>query len=354
MLRKTAAIAVAVILIMAAAPNGFAGEILNKIKSRGTLRCGVSADTPGFASRDAAGKWTGLEVEFCRAVAAATLGDPAKTAFIPLKPSERLPAIRNSLIDLLLDRTTWTFSREAILQGRFPGILFFDSQGFLVRAGSGLKKPADLNGRTICIVKETIYIPRTEDYFAGQGWRYQPLVLNSAEEALQAFMGGRCQAYISDRGALVAAQQKALQKTRTVILLPERLSSEPFGPVVLRGDDDWATLVRWVLNVLVFAEDIGVTRDNLQKVIRNGTKPDLKRAVENTRIFARPLGLPEDWVFRVISAVGNYGEMFDRTVGRKGGLGLERGPNRPVAHGGWMFVPPFYQKLKMSLAEQTI
>jgi general L-amino acid transport system substrate-binding protein len=252
------------VLILALSPRIVAGgTVLEGVKARGQLRCGVSEGIPGFSERDVDGRWRGLEVDFCRAVAAAVLDDPEKVDFVPLRASTRFPALQSRKIDLLLRNTTWTLTREAVLKVRFPGILFYDGQGFMVPAAANIATLADLDGATICIEKGTTHRRNLEEYFRANGWSVEPLVIDSVSDAAQAFFAGRCRAYTSDAAKLAAMRQQAPRDARDFVILPDRISKEPLGPVVWGGDPEWTTLVRWVLNILILAEEHGVTRDNL-------------------------------------------------------------------------------------------
>ncbi|MFZ1956068.1 MAG: amino acid ABC transporter substrate-binding protein [Desulfobacterales bacterium] len=317
-----------------------AGTVLEGVKARGQLRCGVSEGIPGFSERDVDGRWRGFEVDFCRAVAAAVLGDPEKVEFVPLRASTRFPALQSRKVDLLLRNTTWTLTREAVLKVQFPGILFYDGQGFMVPAAANIVTPADLDGATICIEKGTTHRRNLEEYFRANGWSVEPLVIDSASEAAQALFVGRCRAYTSDAAQLAAMRQWAPKDARDFVILPERISKEPLSPVVWGGDPEWTTLVRWVLNILILAEEQGVTRDNLDAVIAENRNPLVRRATDEQEMIARSLGIPALWGARVLRAVGNYGEMYERNVGRDSQLDIERGLNRLWTQGGLHYAPP--------------
>jgi general L-amino acid transport system substrate-binding protein len=319
---------------------GFAGEALDAVKSRGLLRCGVSEGIAGFSERNAAGRWTGFDVDFCRAVAAAVIGDPEKVKFVPLKASARFPALQAGKIDLLVRNTTWTLGREAGLKVQFPGILLFDGQGFMVPAKGGVQKIEQLKGATICVEKGTTHVQNLADTFAARGMEVKPLVFDSVREVTNAFFSGRCRAFTSDASQLAALRLRAPGGPRTFLILPERISKEPLGPIVRRGDDDWFTIVRWVLFALIAAEENNLTQDNIIALLRDSRHPALRRAGGLEGGFGRALGLREDWAVRAIQAVGNYGEMFDRNLGRNSALQLDRGHNRLWTEGGLMYAPP--------------
>ena len=317
-----------------------AGETLDAVKSRGRLRCGVSEGIVGFSERNASGRWTGLDVDFCRAVAAAVLGDAGKVAFVPLKASERFPALQNRAIDLLLRNTTWTLGREAGLKVQFSGILYYDGQAFMVPKKTGIQKIAQLNGATVCVEKGTTHVQNLADFFNARGMKVTPLILDSTADVASAFFAGRCGAYTSDASQLAAVRLRAPGGPESFDILNERVSKEPLGPVVRRGDDDWVTLVRWVLFTLIAAEEAGITRDNVAAVLKETRDPVLRRALGIEGGFGKALGVGDDWAVRAVKAVGNYGEMFERNVGYDSALKLDRGLNRLWTQGGLMYAPP--------------
>lgn len=316
-----------------------AGEVLQGIKARGWLRCGVSEGIAGFSEQDASGRWQGMDADFCRAVAAAVLGDPEKVRFVPLKSSTRFPALQANAIDLLVRNTTWTLTREALLKVQFAGVLFYDGQGFLVAKSSRIKSLADLNGATICVEKGTTHAGRLSEYFRLRGLAVTPLVIDSASAAAAAFYGGRCQAMTSDASQLAAVRSRAPGGAQYV-LLPERISKEPLGPVVSGGDAEWATLVRWVLHMLVAAEEFGITRGNIDTSGLQSRSTNWALVSGQDQRIARALGVPGDWALRAVRAVGNYGEVYERNVGSGSPLNIERGLNRVWTQGGLHYAPP--------------
>ena len=326
----------AVLLLLAAIawepPAVAAGETLTQVKSRGTVRCGVSEGIAGFSMKDAAGRWSGLDADFCRAVAAAALGDGEKVTFVPLRASARFPALQLGTIDLLARNTTWTLGREASLKMAFAGILFYDGQGFMVPASSPIKSAADLNGATVCVEKGTTHESNMAEYLATRDRKVTPLVVDSAVDVVEAFFAGRCGVLTSDTAQLVAARLRAPAR-QAFRILPDRISKEPGGPVVRRGDEDWQTLVRWVLFALIAAEEHGVTREN-------AGAPAARRVLGADAEVSRALGADPDWARRAVQSVGNYGEIFDRNLGAGSALKLERGLNRLWTQGGLMYAPP--------------
>lgn len=264
-----------------------AGEVLQGIKARGWLRCGVSEGIAGFSEQDASGRWQGMDADFCRAVAAAVLGDPEKVRFVPLKSSTRFPALQANAIDLLVRNTTWSFTREVLLKVQFPVALFYDGQGFLVPSASGITQPTQLQEARICVEKSTNHLRNLEDYGAAHGLRWQPLVMDSARETAEAFFWGRCQAYSSDASQLVAMRLWAPSGPNAFRILPEHISKEPLGPAVLAGDQDWISLVRWVFYALVLAEETGVTANTIETKLAEGRGPLSRLSQDEKKLLAR-------------------------------------------------------------------
>jgi general L-amino acid transport system substrate-binding protein len=299
----------------------------------------VSRGLAGFSIKDASGRWSGLEVDFCRAVAAASLGDAEKVTFIPLRASERFPALKSNVIDLLARLSTWTLTREADLKVQFAGILFYDGQGFMVPAGSSVKSVAQLSGATICVEKGTTHERNMTDHYVAIGMSVKPLVIDSVSEVANAFFSGRCKAYTSDVSQLAISRLHA-PAGQTFDILPERISKEPLGPAVRSGDDDWLTLVRWVLFALIAAEEHGITRDNVREIRETTRHPAARRALGADGGVSQALGTDPEWALRAVESVGNYGEIFERNLGSHSPLHLERGLNRPWTQGGLMYAPP--------------
>lgn len=319
----------------------FAADTLMRVRSTGVVRCGVSDGLPGFAVKDAQGRWSGMDVDFCRAVAAVVLGDAQKTAFIPLISSARFPELKSKRIDLLVRRTTWTFAREAGLQVFFTGTLHYDGQGFMVPRKGAARTPKELNGATICVVKGTTHEQHLEDYFKAQGLTYRPWVGETRLILQQAYLRGECSALTGDASALAAMRMQLPGEGEDHVILPILISKEPLGVAVNRSDEEWFTIVRWVLFALIEAEERGVTQANVHKLRDTTDAPALAVFLGKTPGPEKALGLSADWVTRIVESVGNYGEIYERNVGRQSQLQLDRGLNRLWKDGGLMYSPPF-------------
>ena len=340
LLQCCAVVGAACLLLQCVQPTEVHAEgenTLAQIRARGALHCGVSEGIEGFSAKDGAGHWSGIDVDFCRAVAAAVLGNAAKVEFVPLKASERFPALDEGIVDLLARNTTWTLLRESTLKAQFAGVLFYDTQGFLVRRPGGAQTVAGLKGATVCVEKGTSTVAHLRAYSNDNQLDIKPLVIDSAAEARSAFYQGRCSAYAADSSHLAAVRLMAPGGPQTAEMLPERIAKEPLSPVVRAGDESWLTLVRWVLFALVTAEELGVTRDTLQARLND---PTVRRALADDDEINQSLGVEPGWMVRAVQSVGNYGEMFDRNLGPRSPLKLERGLNRLWTQGGLMYAPP--------------
>jgi len=339
---SVAAAGVACLCFLLAAASGIAqaapGETLNAARVRGTLHCGVSEGIAGFSAKDGAGRWSGIDADFCRAVAAAALGDAAKVTFVPLRASARFPALRGGQIDLLARNTTWTLEREAGLGVQFAGVIYYDGQAFMVPAQSGVKAPAGLKGAIVCVEKGTTSAQRLAGYAADFGLAIRPLVIDSAAGAADAFFAGKCNALTGDASQLAAMRLRAPGGPQANVILAERISKEPLGPVVRAGDDSWLTLVRWVLYSMVMAEERGLTQGNVRQ--RMAADRTLQRELGAGAEISRMLEVEPGWGLRVVLSAGNYGEMFERNLGAKSPLKLERGLNNLWNKGGLMYAPP--------------
>jgi general L-amino acid transport system substrate-binding protein len=319
-----------------------AGDTLTRVKARAKVRCGVSDGILGFSLKGTDGLWSGMDSDFCRALAAAVLGDPEKVEYVSLAAAARFPSLKAGEVDVLVRNTTWTLERESTLELMFAGILYYDGQSFLVPARSGLKDLTQLNGSSICVVKGTTHEGNLADHFKGRGWSYQPVVVESQAGAAEAFFSGRCQAFTSERPQLSTLRLKAPGGPEEYLILPDQISKEPMGPVVRRGDDEWFTIVRWVLFTLIRAEETGITRANLRSRLENASDYAAQRWRELDGTISKALAIPPGWATRALECVGNYGEMFERNLGSQSTLKLDRGLNRLWTQGGLMYSPPFH------------
>ena len=327
------------VLLHSVEAQAASGETIAQIKSRKTLRCGVSEGIPGFSMLDTKGNWAGLDVDFCRAVAAAVLGDANRVTFVPLRASARFPALRSGQIDLLSRNTTWTLLREAGLKIQFAGVLYYDGQGFMVPAKSRIKTIAALKGATVCVEKGTTSVRHLEVVSNERGLGFKPLVIDSAVDVADAFFAGKCGAITSDVSHLASVRLRAPGGPQAMAILAEQISKEPLGPALRAGDDEWFTLVRWVLFGLIDLEEMGTTRENLAQ---RGNAPGVQRGVNASDDFSKMLGIDPGWSVRVLKSVGNYGEMYERNLGGKSPLKIERGLNRLWTQGGLMYAPPLF------------
>lgn len=322
-------------------PRAQAGDTLTRIKARAKLRCGVSDGVPGFSFKEPDGRWTGMDADFCRALAAAVLEDPGKVEFISLAASARFPSLKAGEIDVLVRNTTWTLEREATLELMFAGVLYYDGQSFLVPAGSGVKDISGLDGATICAVKGTTHEANLSHQFRLRNLNFQPLIVESQAKAAEALLSRQCLAFTSERPQLAAVRLKAPGGPEDYVILPEQISKEPMGPVVRRGDDEWFTIVRWVLFALIAAEEAGISKSDLQSRLDTATDLLIQRWIDMDRIISKALTLPPGWATRALESAGNYGEIFERNFGSQSPLKLDRGLNRLWTHGGLMVSPPF-------------
>ena len=332
-IRLAALLAAAALL----APSlAWAGTTLDSIKQRGALRCGVNTGLIGFSAPDAQGKWHGLDVDFCRAVAAAVLGDPNKVQFVPTNTQNRFTVLQSGEVDILSRNTTWTASRDSTLGAVFAGTIFYDGQGFMVKKSANVKSASQLNGATICVQPGTTTELNLSDYFRTKKMNFRPVVVNELQQVEQAFFSGRCDVFTTDISGLAATRLKAPNRDDYVIL-PEAISKEPLGPLVRRGDWEYFTIVKWVLAGLIEAEEYGVTSSNVDKLKAESKDPPIQRLVGTSGDIGKGLGLDNDWLVRALKAVGNYGEMYQRNVGP---IGIARGVNAQWRDGGLMYAPP--------------
>jgi general L-amino acid transport system substrate-binding protein len=333
-LRRLAGLAAVLLVAVAPAEAG----TLAAVKQRGTLNCGVSQGLAGFSDRDAQGRWAGFDVDFCRALAAAVLGDPDKVAYTPLSASERFDALRAGRIDVLSRNSTWTLEREAGLGLLFAGITFHDGQGFMVLRRPAITSALELDGVPVCVQEGTTSAMNVADFFRANSMRLTLLTLPTATQALQALQEGRCDALTTDQSGLFAERLKLAQPDSAVIL-PDVISKEPLGPVT-RGDDlAWFNVVKWVNFALVNAEELGITSATADEALAS-TKPDVRRFVGTEGDLGAKLGLDNAFAIRAVKAVGNYAEIYERNVGVRSRLGIPRGMNQLWSMGGILYAPP--------------
>ena len=313
-------------------------KTLKNTQSKGFVRCGVSQGLPGFSNADAAGNWTGVDVDVCRAVAAAVLGDANKVKFTPLSAKERFTALTSGEIDILSRNTTWTLSRDADIGLTFVGVNFYDGQGFMVRKSSGITSTSQFkNGISACTNIGTTTELNMRDFFNSKGISYEPVAFEKADEVVAAYDSGRCDTYTTDKSGL-AAQRTKMSNPDEHIVLPETISKEPLGPVVRQGDAVWEDIVRWSLNTMIEAEEYGINSANAD-MMKTSENPQIKRLVGSEGELGTALGLDNDWSLRIIKQVGNYGESYKRNIADTGIL-PDRGPNNIWTQGGLLYTPP--------------
>jgi general L-amino acid transport system substrate-binding protein len=311
---------------------------LQSVKDRGSLSCGVSQGLPGFSAPDDKGNWAGLDVDICRAIAAVVLGDPMKVKFVPLSAKDRFTALQSGEIDVLSRNSTWTLSRDTSLGLNYTGVTYYDGQGFLVRKSLKVNSALELNSASICVQTGTTNEQNIADYFKGNNMKYELIAFGTADETVKAYESGRCDVFTSDVSQLYAERLK-LAAPADHVVLPEVISKEPLGPVVRHGDDQWFDIVKWTLFAMINAEEYAITQKNVDEMAKSN-KPELKRIFGTDGNLGEQLGLTRDWVTRIIKAVGNYGESFDRNVGAGSKLGIARGLNKLWNQGGIQYAPP--------------
>jgi len=312
---------------------------LDDVKSRGALNCGVSQGLPGFSSPNDKNEWSGFDVDFCRAIAAAIFNDATKVKFIPLSAKDRFTALQSGAIDLLSRNTTWTMSRDTTMGFNFAGVTYYDGQGFLVRKSLGLKEAKELDGASICVQTGTSNELNVGDYFRANNLKYREVIaFGTLDEAVKAYETGRCDVFTSDRSQLAAVRLK-LTNPADHVVLPETISKEPLGPLVRQGDDLWFDLVKWIYFALLNAEELGVTQKNVGEMV-NSTNPEVKRLLGTDGKYGEGIGLTADWVVRFVKATGNYGEIYERNLGLATPMAIERGVNNLWTKGGLQYGMP--------------
>jgi general L-amino acid transport system substrate-binding protein len=339
MIRTTSIFTVSAVAATLVAGTAFAGPTLDKVKRDGTIVCGVSTGLAGFSLADSQGKYTGLDVDYCRALAAAVLGDANKVKFVPLSAQQRFTAIQSGEVDLLSRNTTVTLQRETQAGLNFASPTYYDGQGFMVPKKLGVKSAKELNGATVCVQPGTTTELNLADFFRANKLQFKPVVIEKLEEVEQAFFSGRCDAYTTDASGLAATRVSKAPKPDDYVILPEIISKEPLAPAVRHGDEEWFDIVKWTQYALIEAEEKGITSKNVDQQASN-EDPNVKRLLGLTPGMGKSLNLDEKWAYNAIKQVGNYGEIFDRNVGKDSPLKLERGLNDLWTRGGLQYAMP--------------
>jgi general L-amino acid transport system substrate-binding protein len=324
--------------IFVIAGNAAPAQTLNNVKQRGILNCGANGTLAGFGLPDAQGNWTGLDVDFCRAVAAAIFDDTTRVKFVPLTAKDRFTALQSGEVDLLARNTTWTSSRDTSLGLNFTGINYYDGQGFMVRKSLKLNSALELNDAAICVQQGTTTELNLADYFRANKMRLKTVTFASANEAIKAYDAGRCDSYTTDASGLYAERMRVTAPNDHVVL-PEIISKEPLGPSVRQGDEQWFDIVKWVHFAMINAEELNVTKANVDDMMKS-ENPEIRRLLGSEGKHGEGLGLTNDWAYRIVKHVGNYGEIFERNVGQGSPLKITRGLNALWSKGGLQYAPP--------------
>jgi general L-amino acid transport system substrate-binding protein len=311
-------------------------QTLKTVKDRGSLICGVTQGLAGFSLPDDKGNWTGLDVDYCRAIAATIFNDPSKVKFTPLSTKDRFEALKSGEIDLLARNSTWTLSRDVLYN--FIGVNYYDGQGFMLRKSLKINSALELNGASICTQTGTTTELNLADYFRSNNLKYEVIAFATADETIKAYENGRCDVFTTDMSQLVSEKLK-LAKPDEHVILPEIISKEPLGPLVRHGDDQWFDIVKWVHFAMLNAEELGVSQKTIDEALKSN-QPEIRRLVGAEGAYGEQLGLTKDWVVRIVKHVGNYGEVFDRNLGTGSKLGISRGLNRLWTKGGIQYAPP--------------
>lgn len=313
---------------------------LDDTKSAGELKCGISTGVPGFAFTDDAGNWQGFDPAVCQAVAAAVLGDTSKVKYTTTTGKTRFTALSSGEVDMLARNTTWTFSRDTDLKLDFVGVNYYDGQGFMAPADLGVTSAKELDGASVCIQTGTTTELNLADFFRVNGISYEAVPIETNDEARTNYEAGRCDVYTTDASGL-AATRSSFDDPSAHVLMPEIISKEPLGPLVRHGDSEWADVVRWTLNALIAAEELGITSANVDQMATGTDNPEINRLLGSEGDLGAMIGLDKAWAWRAIKAVGNYGEVFDSFIGADTPIGLERGINAQWTDGGLLYSPPF-------------
>ncbi|MDA7827031.1 amino acid ABC transporter substrate-binding protein [Rhodobacteraceae bacterium] len=326
--------------VAAMAAGAASAGTMDDVKARGKLNCGVTTGLVGFAAPDANGVWEGFDVSVCRAVAAAVLGDPAAVEFVTTTGQTRFTALASGEIDMLARNTTWTFSRDVDLKFEFVGVNYYDGQGFMVPKSLGVSSAKELDGATVCIQTGTTTELNLADFFRANNISYEPVPIETNAEAQQQYLAGACDVYTTDASGL-AATRATFENPGDHALLPEIISKEPLGPLVRHGDNEWGDVVRWSLNAMIAAEEMGITSANVDSMAAGTNNPEINRILGTEGELGAMLGLDKDWAMRIIKSVGNYAEVFEKNIGESTPIGLARGLNAQWTNGGLLYTPPF-------------
>lgn len=328
----------ALLAIVTLLPAVSSASTLEQVIKKGVLNCGVSTGIPGFSATDSKGVWKGLDVAFCQSVASAVLGDASKVKYIPLTAKERFTALQSGEIDLLARSSTWTATRDTSLGLNFAGVNYYDGQGFLVNKNLGINSASELDGATFCIQAGTTTELNLTDYFKANNMAYKAVTYDTSAQTIDGFKKGRCDVVTSDASQLYGLKLK-MKNPNSVKVLPEIISKEPLGPVVRQGDDQWFNIVRWTMFAILEAEELGINSNNVEQQLKS-KNPSIKRLLGQSGKTGENLGLKSDWAYKIIRNVGNYGEMYDKHMGKNSPLNVERGLNNLWNKGGLMYSMP--------------
>ena len=337
-MKKTIITAALGVATLGFAATGASAATLDDVKAKDFIQCGVSQGLPGFSNPDDKGNWSGLDVDVCRAMAAAIFGDATKVKYTPLSSKERFTALQSGEIDVLSRNTTWTATRDTSLGLNFAGVNYYDGQGFMVRKSLGIKSALELSGASVCTNTGTTTELNIADYFTANKMEYELVAFDKSDEVIGAYAAGRCDVYTTDQSALYVRKLQ-LEKSEGHMILPEIISKEPLGPVVRQGDDQWFNLVKWSHNAMLNAEELGITSANVAEMLKS-EDPAIKRLLGTSGAFGEALGVGNDWAANIIAQVGNYGEVFDRNIGAGTELNISRGLNALWSKGGLQYAPP--------------
>ena len=321
-----------------AAEAADAAGTLDKVRKRGQVVCGVSQGLPGFSNPDKKGRWTGIDVDVCRAVAAAVFGNAQKVKFVPTSSKERFTALQSGEIDILSRNTTWSMQRDTALGFDFIGVNYYDGQGFLVRKNANVKSALELDGASVCVNTGTTSELNLADYFRAHDMKYEIVAFEKTDEVVAAYDNNRCDVYTTDQSGIYANRLKLRNKDDHIVL-PEIVSKEPLGPLVRQGDPKWGDIVRWSLFAMINAEELGITSKNIRRM-RGDKNPKIRRFVGREGALGKNLGLKKEWAYNIVRQVGNYGESFERNLGGGSPLGIKRGLNDLWTKGGLIYAPP--------------